>query len=828
MDAQVTKSGKIQMKKSVLVWTCIVLVVCCSVSVKGTDTSVAALETKLLRAEPIPLECVRLTGGPLKHAQDLDARTLLGLEPDRMLAYYRKEAGLEPKAEGYGGWDGGGRNLTGHIAGHYLSAVSLMYAATGDERFKERADYIVDQFKEVQDAHGDGYLSALAGGRECWKAVSEGDIRSGGFDLNGLWAPWYTLHKTYAGLRDAYRYTGNATALDIEIKFAAWAEGILSKLTDQQVQRMLNTEFGGMNEVMVDLYADTGDRRWLDLSYKFEHRSFIDPLKRHQDILPGKHGNTQVPKLIGSADRFAYAGSGADLLAAGFFWDRVVDHHSFATGGHGKDEYFGPADELNDRVDGRTAETCNVYNMLKLTRRLFSLCPDVHYADFQERSLFNHILASLDPNDGWACYMVPVGRGVQREYERNMLDGGFTCCTGTSLESHALHGDGIYYESGDKLFVNLYVSSTATWDSMGLKLAAETDFPEGESASITLTLDEPKTFTLALRRPYWAGDGFEVKVNGQAVVDDVLADPFVPAYGRPQGGDRSSTGRSYYVNLRRTWRNGDVVTMTLPKSLRLEPVPDNPRRVAILWGPLVLAGDMGPEPQGRRRRVWTERERPPVFVAAEQPVSDWLKPVEGKAGHFRTDGVGRDKDVEFLPFYRLHRHLYGVYWDLFTPAEWDLRQAEYAAEEERQRKLEAATVAYVQPGQMQPERNFNFQGADDARPVRTEGRPGRQARTWFSFDLPVETEHPMALVVTYCSVEYRRGTATFDILIDGQEVATQEVVRDEPMRFYEVEYAIPADVVKGKEKVTVKFQAHQDSSVAGVYGLRMIRADAER
>ena len=474
-------------------------------------------------ARPLPLSAVRLTGGPLKHAQDLDAKYLLALEPDRMLAGYRLRAGLEPKAKGYGGWDSvNGKQLTGHIAGHYLSAVSLMYAATGDPRFKERADYLVKELKEVQDKRGNGYLGAITDhqgtdGEAIFERVAKGDIRSGGFDLNGMWSPWYTLHKTFAGLRDAYRYTGNPTALELEIKFAKWAEGIVGRMTDAQVQRMLNTEFGGMNEVLADLYADTGDPRWLALSYKFEHRAFTEPLKRHQDNLAGKHGNTQVPKMIGSLARFAYTGDPGDGYAASFFWDRVVQHHSYATGGHGKDEYFGEPDKLSDRVDGRTAETCNVYNMLKMTRQMFALRPDAHYADFHERALFNHILASQDPQDGWACYMVPVGRGVQHEYEQNMLDGGFTCCTGSSMESHALHGLGLYYESGDKLWVNLYAPSTAEWQAAGVKLSMETDFPEGESATLHLTVATPKELTIALRRPYWAGTNFSVKVNGEPV-----------------------------------------------------------------------------------------------------------------------------------------------------------------------------------------------------------------------------------------------------------------------------------------------------------------------
>ena len=778
-------------------------------------------------ARPLPLSAVRLTGGPLKNAQDLDAKYLLALEPDRMMAGYRLRAGLEPKAKGYGGWDSvNGKQLTGHIAGHYLSAVSLMYAATGDRRFKERADYLVKELKEVQDKRGNGYLGAITDpqgtdGAVIFEQVAKGDIRSGGFDLNGMWSPWYTLHKTYAGLRDAYRFTGNRTALELEIKYAKWAESILGRMTEAQVQRMLNTEFGGMNEVFADLYADTGDARWLALSRKFEHHSFTEPLKRHQDNLGGKHGNTQVPKMIGSLARFAYTGDPGDGYGASFFWDQVAQHHSFATGGHGKDEYFGEPDKLNDRVDGRTAETCNVYNMIKMTRTMFALWPDAHYADFHERALFNHILASLDPQDGWACYMVPVGRGVQHEYERNMLDGGFTCCVGSSMESHALHGHGLYYESGDKLWVNLYAPSTAEWKAAGVKLAMETDFPAGESATLRLAVASPRQLTIALRRPFWVGEKFSVKVNGQAVAPELLGGAGGEG-GNRRGGVDPALATSSYVELKRTWKDGDTITLTLPKTLRLEPLPDNPRRVAMLWGPLVLAGDLGAEDGPRRGG---NQDAVPVFVSAERPVADWLKPVANQPGNFRTDGVGRATDVDFVPFYRLHRHTYAIYWDLFTPQEWDQRAAELAAQNERQRKLEAATVGFLQPGEMQAERDANMQG-EDTEPIRLQSRPGRRGGKWFSFDLPVDPAHPLALVVTYNHDEWQERR--FEVLVEGARVGEQTIDRRGPMRFFDVEYAVPAEAVKGKQKVTVKFQAGNGSEIGAVFGIRVIRTDAER
>jgi DUF1680 family protein len=752
-------------------------------------------------ARPLPLAAVRLTGGPLKHAQDLDAAYLLALEPDRMLAFFRMRAGLAPKGAPYGGWDGDGKNLTGHIAGHYLSAVSMMWQATGDKRFKERADYLVREMKEVQDKYGDGYLGALAQGRERFAEVARGDIRSSGFDLNGLWSPWYVQHKIFAGLRDAWRFTGNRTALELEVRFASWAEGVLARLDDGQTQRMLNTEFGGMNEVLADLYADTGDRRWLRLSCRFEHRAVLEPIRRFTDPLPGLHANTQVPKLMGSLARFACAGDLGDGIAAAFFFNRVANYHSYATGGHGKDEYFGDPDKLNDRVDGRTAETCNVYNMIKMARRLFALCPDERYAAFHERALFNHILSSIDPEDGRTCYMVPVGRGVQREYQRMFED--FTCCVGSGMESHALHGYGIYYESGDKLWVNLYVSSTAEWRQAGVGLVMETDLPEGEAAKLTLTLKAPREFTLALRRPAWAGLDWAVRVNGE-----VLPGPSLPGS---------------YVEVRRHWRSGDTIELTLPKYLRLEQLRDNPMRAAIMWGPLALAADLGPEDIFE---AWRQGSIP-ALVVEDKAVNEWLLPVAGKPGHFRCrDGNGRE--IEFLPFYRLQRRTYAVYSDLFTPAEWELKKAEYAAERERQSKLEQATVAFFQPGEMQPERDFDFQsqGAEFDETNRIQGRPYRRTKDWMSLVMPAETGRPLALVVTYFQDEWRRRT--FDLLVDDEKIAAQVIERGGVPHFFDRRYPIPTGLLAGKSRFTVRFQATNGNETAAVFGVRLVRAGNEQ
>ena len=758
-------------------------------------------------ARPLPLTAVRLTGGPLQHAQDLDAKYLLSLEPDRMLAFYRKLAGLEPKAAGYTGWDNEGRQLTGHIAGHYLSAVSLMWAATGDVRFKQRADYIVSELKVVQDKHGDGFAGALQGVKAAFAEVSKGNIRSANFDLNGLWSPWYTLHKTFAGLRDAYRHTGNQTALDIEIKFAQWAESYLAPMDDATVQRMLATEFGGMNEMMADLYADTGDKRWLDLSYKFEHKAVLDPLRRGEDPLSSLHGNTQVPKLVGVAARYAYAGDKNDSAAAMFFWDRVVNHHTFATGGHGKDEYFREPDKLANITEGRTAETCNVYNMLKLTRKLFALQPDIRFAEFHEQALFNHILGSMDSEDGATCYMVPVGTGVRREYAD--MNRSFTCCVGTGMESHALHGLGLYYESGDKLWVNLYAPSTAHWEAAGVKLDMATGFPEGDTATMTFDVRTPRTFTLALRRPSWAANGFSVKVNGEAM----------SALPRPGS----------YIDVKRTWKTGDTVALVMPKTIELDRLADNPKKAAVVWGPLVLAGDLGPAPRRREDGdgdgVRSAPPEPPSLVTS-QPIATQLRPVAGKPGMFLAKGIARTPssstamDVEFRPFYGVHRRVYGAYWDVLTPAEYEAKLAEMAAEKKRKAALDAATIAALVNIDPAAEKPFNPQG-EESTIVRTDGRAGRRSARWFSYDLPVEGTSAIALVVTYNSDN--RRARSFEILVEGERVGEQALPQSSVSKFYDVQYAVPARLIAGKTAVTVRFQATSGNDIAAVFAIRFIR-----
>ncbi|HJQ22005.1 MAG TPA: beta-L-arabinofuranosidase domain-containing protein [Gemmatimonadaceae bacterium] len=773
---------------------------------------------------------VRLTGGPLKRAQDAAAAYLLSLDADRMLAFYRIRAGLPPKAEPYGGWDGPGRNLTGHVAGHHLSAVSLMYSATGDARFRDRAAYLVSGLRTVQDKQGDGYLVALEGAREAFAALSRGEIRSSAFDLNGLWSPWYTLHKTFAGLRDAYRHTGNADALKAGTAFAAWVEHVLAPLDDAQLARMLNTEFGGMNEVLTDLAIDTRDDRWLALSQKFEHHAFTDALKRHEDNLAGKHSNCQIPKLIGSAARYSYAGDPADLVAAAFFWDRVTQHHSYATGGNGMAEYFGYPDRLASRVEGRTCESCCVYNMLKLTRQLFELRPDALYADFHERALFNHALASFDPAGVRMSYMVPVGRAEQQEYQDMQHD--FTCCVGTGMENHALHGDGIYYETLSDVWVNVFAPSSATL-SDGTRLDMDTGFPDGDRATLTVAPKAARAFTLRVRRPAWAGDDFQIAVNGERVaLPPLTALQPGAAGGRDLGGPQPAVGS--YVTLARVWKPGDVVQLSLPKSVHLEPTPDDPSVAAIMWGPLVLAGDLGPRREGRGdtqgdgRTDESDRPEAPTLIGADKALDSWITPA-ATPGDFRIVGVARSiatnralPDVALAPFYRTHGRTYSVYFDVVTESELQARVAAAAAERERVRRVDAATLALVQPGDAGSEQSFGYRSDPADRPVnRRERRPARGGAGWFSYDVPVDPNANVSLVVTYFNDVGLPLLADFDILVDGTRVA--RYAPNDAASWWDATYDVPVALTRGKSHVTVRFQAAKDGRIVPVYGLRVVR-----
>ncbi len=750
-------------------------------------------EVVSFRVLQFPLSEVKLLSGPFLHATNLDKATLLNYDPDRLLSKFYTEAGLEPKAPHYMGWED--ESLAGHSLGHYLSACSMMYRTTGDTVFLNRVRYITGELHKIQDAGGNGYIGAFSNGKKVLEQeVAKGNIRSQGFDLNGLWSPFYTIHKIMAGLRDAWHLCDDTTALIVEKRFADWVGSTVTPLTDAQVQDMLRCEYGGISETLADLYADTRDSSYLTISGIFYDRTVLDSLKAHRDILPGKHCNTNIPKLIALSRLYELTGDTSDRGAAEYFWKTVVNHHSYVTGGNGDNEYFGPGDRLRNRLDEGTTESCNVYNMLKLSEHLFEWDASAEVADFYERALFNHILSTQNPETGNVTYNLSLDMGGFKDFQDPSW---FTCCIGTGMENHAKYGSNIYYHNNNQLYIFQYIASRLDWKEKGITLTQRTSFPDEQGSHLEFSCSRPCQFTLMVRYPYWAQKGIEISVNGRK--QKVTEDP------------------GSYVPVTKEWETGDVVDISIPFSLRLESMPDDSNRVAVMYGPLVMAGDLGPlDDPASKDAMYV-----PVLMTGERDPSGWMKPVEGSPNTFVTVNTGRPRDIEMRPFYTFYKRRYSIYWDLFTEAGWKAKQQEYNAERERFRKMKEAETDFVQPGEMQPERNHNFRG-EKTGPGTFRERAYREARGgWFSFVLKVKPNMSNKLVVDYWGGF--PGAKTFDILVNNSVIATENISNISDGHFITLEYEIPTDLTAGKSSVTVKFEAHKGNTAGPVFGIRTIK-----
>lgn len=745
--------------------------------------------------ESFAITDVELLEGPFKHATELNIKSLLAYEPDRLLARFRKEADLEPKAEQYGGWES--ESLAGHSLGHYLSACALMYQTTSNEEFKKRVDYIVSELKDIQLADGDGYIGAFDNGKKIFEEeIARGEIRSQGFDLNGIWAPFYTHHKVMAGLRDAYRLLDNEKALEVEKKFADWIGTIVMDLNNEQLQEMMHCEFGGVQETLADLYVDTNDDKYLKIAKVFHHEEIIDPLTEGVDILPGKHGNTQIPKLIASSRLYEITGDEKYRKPAEFFWDRVVHHHSYVTGGHGNHEYFGKPDTLRNRLSDETTETCNVYNMLKLSKHLFSWDPRSEVADFYERGLFNQILSSQHPESGKVIYNLSLEMGGYKFYQ-DPFD--FTCCVGTGMENHSKYGANIYYKNENELFVSQYIASELQWRERNLLLTQNTKYPEEDTSEFIFSMSKPQKFTFYVRYPKWAQKGIIIKINGKEQKID----------GAP----------GCFLAIVREWKDDDQVSVKIPFSLRLETMPDDENRVAIFKGPIVLAGILGPVDDEKAQ----DMDYLPVLMSEDRNPENWLTEVAGKSNTFKTKGVGNPRDVVMKPFYRTHDERYSVYFDLFTEQRWQEYKQHNREAEEKVKKLEAMTFDGFQPGEMQTERNHNFKGAKLMLIKDFKGRKARGSERggWISFDMKVMMAEPMALVMEYWGGY--TGSKTFDILIDGTKIATENISGKKDGEFINVYYDIPYELTKSKDKVTVKLDPHVGHRAGPFFYVRTLK-----
>jgi DUF1680 family protein len=759
-------------------------------------------------AELFPLQDVRLLPSPFLQAQETNRRYLLALDADKLLAPFRREAGIPSAKPSYGNWEASG--LDGHMGGHYLSALALMWAATGDGTVRERLDYFVAELKKAQAS--DGYLGGVPGGRAAWNDIAHGKLQADNFSVNGKWVPWYNLHKVAAGLRDAWRHAGNDDARRMLVRFADWTVAMSGTLSEEQMQSMLRAEHGGMNEVLADVYELTGDQRYLAAARRFSHQAVLQPLAAGRDELTGLHANTQIPKVIGFERIASLSGEQQWHRAASFFWRTVHEHRTVAIGGNSVKEHFHDEKDFSSmsrEVEG--PETCNTYNMLKLTGLLFQRDPSAAYSDYYERALYNHILSSQHPDSGGFVYFTPMRPNHYRVYSE--VDKGMWCCVGSGIESQAKYGEFIYARDGDALLVNLFIPSRLEWREKGIVLTQSNRFPE--QASTRLSIDSGGKFTLKLRYPGWVAPGaLKVRINGKAV----------PVRAVPGS----------YVELARTWRKGDTVDVRLPMRTTLEQMPDQSNYYAVLHGPIVLAAKTSPFP-GERLDFTADdsrmghiaqgqvcpQEAAPVLVSDSKNFLDRFKPVPGQPLTFTAPGLVQGGagggTLRFIPFYRLHDSRYMLYWQHTTPAGLAEMRARTAAAEAERLALDARTVDQVAPGEQQPESDHFFKG-EGADAGLNGDRRWRHASGWFSYELQDRAGAARLLRLTFASGDAGRK---FDVLLNGRLLQAVTIERKDEA-FYHLDLALPADAARDG-RLEVKFVAHPGSVAGGLYGLRLLR-----
>jgi DUF1680 family protein len=783
-------------------------------ALSATVAMVALAQDKLYPNE-FSSQDVKLLSGPFKHARDLNIKVLLQYDVDRLLAGYRKEAGLPAKAKTYPNWDG----LEGHVGGHYLSALAINYAATKDAEFGKRLIYMIDELEKCQDANavnnpdwGKGYTGAVPNGKKIWSTFQKGDFAA----FRAAWVPWYNVHKMYAGLRDAWLYTGNKKAKALFLSFCDWGINITAGLTDVQMQSMLDTEHGGMNEVFADAYQITHEKKYLTAAKRFSHKMLLDAMSAEKDNLDNKHANTQVPKAVGFERIGELDNDAAYKKAGSFFWQIVTTNRSLALGGNSRREFFPPASSSIDfinEVEG--PESCNSYNMLKLTGDLFRLNPSAKYIDYYERTIYNHILSTQHPENGGYVYFTPARPRSYRVY--SAPNEGMWCCVGSGMENHGKYNELIYAHTKDSLFLNLFISSDLTWKDKKIKIKQETNFPYKEQTKLTVT-EGAARFSLLVRYPAWVADkALQVSVNGKAVSYTVHP--------------------SSYVAINRNWKKGDVIQVILPMHTTIEQLPNVSNYIAFMHGPVLLGAKTGTEnlkgliaddsrwghiPSGERLPL----DKAPIIIEDNMSaITNSLVPVKNKPLHFTVPKlkINNAMQVELEPFYQIHDARYMMYWMVLNTTQYQTYIDSISLLEKNKLALQKRTVDFVAPGEQQPEADHFIQ-KNNSNTGNYLDEFWRDARNdgYFSYSLSTNNEPELNLIIRYWGNE--RGNRKFDILIDDEKLVTENIAgKWNQQKFQDVEYVIPETMIKGKKNIRVKFQAQPGNAAGSVYYIRLVR-----
>lgn len=674
------------------------------------------------RIETFPIKDIRLGESIFQNYQQADINYLMGLNADRLLAPYLKGAGLKPKANNYTNWENTG--LDGHIGGHYLSALAYMYAATGNKEIERRMDYYLSELKRCQDARADGYLGGVSNGNKIWQEIAEGKINASSFGLNGGWVPLYNIHKIYAGLRDAWLIAGREDAKQMLIKLTDWMIKEVSQLSDEQIQQMLRSEHGGLNETFADVAEITGDKKYLKLAHQFSDQQMLQPLLKGEDNLTGKHANTQIPKVIGYKRIADLEGRTDWDRAAAFFWEVVIGQRSVSIGGNSMREHFNPTNDFSGLLASEQGpESCNTYNMLRLTKMLYQTSADKDYIDYYERALYNHILSIVNPVQGGFVYFTPMRSGHYRVYSQPQTS--MWCCVGTGIENPARYGEMIYAHEGNDLIVNLFIPSTLTWGDIIVK--QENRFPQQPSTDISLSLKKAKKFAVKIRQPWWCND-MKISVNGE------------PVTVKTEGGN---------LVVSRKWQDGDHLHVDMPMHLAAITTPDGKPQYSFFYGPIVLAAKTGTERQdgmyaddSRGGHIANGPQIPlnqmPAIIGDSETILSHLKPAN-RPMHFHLTGVTlpQFEGMTLQPFYELYECRYQIYFPLYSEAQWNEQKQRLAAEEKARMELEQQTTDKVYCGEQQSESDHFFSqqnswnGADG-------GIHWRRTRQAFSYQMKTD------------------------------------------------------------------------------------------
>ncbi len=737
----------------------------------GNNGAVEPLENAL---KDVPMSDVELLDTYEKNAFILEVGYLKKLDADKLLKGFCDIAGVESEAVKYGGWETSA--IQGHTLGHYLTAVSQAFATSGDKDLKKIADYIISVLADCQLSNG--YLAAIP--ESHYEQIEQGNT-------SGTWVPWYSLHKILAGLVDVYAFTGNEEALAVASELGDWVYSRTSKWNEDTQRIVLNVEYGGMNDCLYELYKHTKNENHLSAAHSFDEMTLFDPLYKGEDILNGKHANTTIPKIIGALNRYTVTGEEYYLQVAVNFWEIVINNHTYITGGNSEWEHFGEPNILDAERTNCNCETCNTYNMLKLTRELFKITGNRKYADYYENTFINAILSSQNPKSGMTTYFQPMATGFFKVYSSPTEH--FWCCTGSGMENFSKLDDSIYYKDENSLYVTRFTSSEVNWTDKGLIITQNADLPD-----VTLTVNGTAEADIVLRVPDWCTDKPVVKINGTVC------------------NERTKDG---FVRLLREWQDGDVIEYTIPIGIEVYDLQDNENAVAFKYGPWVLSANLGNTDMhtgttGVNVTVpLLDSSISDVITIKDGTIENWVSNIndnltrQEETLNFTLKGT--DRDLIFSPHYMQHENRYGIYFKL--------ADADTPVQENEADKYTVIDSLPVGNDQYEFSHNFKSELSNSGNHLGLIFRDAAPCG-FFSYDMTVDNT-----VTNYLNVKYFSGDAgrNFKILIDGELLENVVIENVNPGNFYDVYCKIPEELISDKEKITVTFEAGTDSYAGGIF-----------